>query len=216
MKYSKKYFKNYAHRTNYLKQKNNPTYNKRLQEILFLKKRKGNLLDIGCAFGFFLDKARQAGFNTYGIDISKYALSKVKKKHQVYQIDASQQKLPFKNNFFSVIVCDNTLEHLKNPIFALQEAKRVLKNKGLIFICVPLRERWCSDSSHCSYFNQLSLQFILKKFNFQIIHIGEEGGKLRNLFGLIRLLFKRNTLFNFVPAGTGSFLIVYAKKIKQK
>jgi len=210
--YSKKYFDNYSQGKGYLLQNNNLTGAKRIKEIKALKKTKGRLLDVGCAFGFFLDLAKTAGFKTYGLDISQYTLLKANKEHQVNNIDVSQEKIPFKSNFFDVITLSHTLEHLTNPFFALKETRRVLKIKGLLFIETPLRKRWTGDKTHFSYFDKISLRFILENLDFKILKIGEEGGKLRNIFGIIRLLYKKNTLFNFVPQGTGSFLVCYCQK----
>lgn len=211
-KYNKDYFKKYSQGQGYLKQKNNPTAQKRLNELKVLTKTKGRLLDIGCGYGFFLDKAEKAMFKTYGIDMSSHALAKIQNNHHKYRLDVSQNKLPFKNNFFDVITLHHVLEHITNPSFLLGEIWRVLKRNGILFIEVPIRKRWIIDKSHVSYFNSISLTFILHNIGFTIIKIGEEGGKFRNLFGLIRLLLKGHTLFNFVPRKTGSFLICYAQK----
>lgn len=210
--FGKKYFDGYCQGKGCLSQKNTPKYQKRLREIKVLRKANGKLLDIGCGFGFFLDKAKKKGFETYGLDISQYAISKVNKNHHVVVLDVSQKKFPFKNNFFDAITLDHVLEHVPNPVFVLKEIRRILKPKGLLFIEVPIRSRWPTHKTHVSYFNKISLSFILENLNFKIVKIGKQGGKFRNILGLIRYLIKGNTLFNFVPSGTGSFLICYATK----
>lgn len=210
--FDKKYFQKFAQGKGYSSQENTPKFAKRLAELRMLGKTKGNLLDIGCAFGFFLDKAKKWGFQTYGIDISSYVIKKSQKNHQVKILDVSKKKLPFKKNFFEVVILDHVLEHLSNPTFTLKEIKRVLRPGGIVFIEVPLRKRWATEKSHLSYFDRLSLEFILKNMGFKILKIGEEGGRLRNLFGLVRLIFKGNTLFNFITPGMGEFLICYAQK----
>lgn len=208
----KKYFKKYSPDKGYQSQKNNPKFIKRLAEIKILGKQKGKLLDIGCAYGYFLDKAKKAGFSTYGIEISPYAVSKISHLHRIKNFNASREKFPFKKNFFDVITLDHCLEHIQNPIFTLKEINRVLKSKGLLFIEVPIRTRWAGEPTHISYFDELSLKFILENLDFKILNMGEEGGKFRNILGIIRLILKGNTYFNFVPKKTGSFLICYAQK----
>ena len=63
----------------YYREKNNPTNQKKLKEIIYLGYKNGRILDIGCAYGFFLGEADKYGFETYGIDISKYALGQADK-----------------------------------------------------------------------------------------------------------------------------------------
>jgi SAM-dependent methyltransferase len=78
------------------------------------------------------------------------------KNNEIYAIDASvvgiQQAqthgirgvqgdvstiLPFEDNFFDVVVLKDILEHIYNPLYLLNEAKRVLKNEGYIIISLP-------------------------------------------------------------------------------
>lgn len=47
------------------------------------------------------------------------------------------ENLPFKDNTFDVVTCQTVLIHLKNPLKALSEMKRVLK-KGGILICAEM------------------------------------------------------------------------------
>jgi SAM-dependent methyltransferase len=47
------------------------------------------------------------------------------------------EKLPFNNGSFDTVVLLEVLEHLPNPIIALQEAQRVLKKDGLLVLSTP-------------------------------------------------------------------------------
>lgn len=210
-----KYFAEYGGGAGYEKQKDNPTFDKRLKELAFLGYEKGRLLDLGCAFGFFLAKAEKAGFQTFGVDISKFAINKAKKNcaAKLYQLDISQNELPFATNFFDVITMFDTLEHLENYSFTLKEAHRVLKKGGVLHIHTPIGERWMVDLTHLNYFPTKILKLVLERFGFKVLRIGEEGGKFQIIFGILRLITRGNTFFNFVPAGTGSFVSCYAQKV---
>ena len=50
------------------------TNEKRMNLVKQFWKGKGKILDVGCASGFFLLIAKNQGFDTYGIDISEYAI----------------------------------------------------------------------------------------------------------------------------------------------
>lgn len=210
----KEYFEKYSQGQGYEKQKDNPTFDKRIKELAYLGHAKGRLLDVGCAFGFFLAKAEGADFKTFGIDISKFAIEKAKKncKAKLFILDISKEKLPFLSNFFNVVTMFDTLEHLENYTFALREVHRVLKKNGILHIHTPVGERWTKDPTHLNYFPSWILKLILKRLKFTILKLGEEGGKFQIPLGLFRLTTKGTTYFNFVPTGTGSFVSCYAKK----
>ncbi len=46
-------------------------------------------------------------------------------------IEGRTEKLPFKDNYFDVIILANVLDHVEQPEKALSEIKRVLKGKGI-------------------------------------------------------------------------------------
>lgn len=52
-------------------------------------------------------------------------------------LTANAQKLPFKDSSCDAIICETSLEHIKNPVLAVQEMLRVLKSGGLIYATLP-------------------------------------------------------------------------------
>ena len=46
--------------------------------------------------------------------------------------------LPFKENYFDLILCNHVLEHIEDDYKALNELYRVIKNKGTLIAQVPL------------------------------------------------------------------------------
>jgi len=106
----------------------------------------------------------------------------------------------------------NTLEHIPNYLHVLKEIRKSLSKNGLLLIFVPTGNRWLTDETHINYFTTKSLRFVLEQLGFQIIRIGEEGGKLQIPLGLLRFLLRGNANFNFVLEKTGSFISCYATK----
>lgn len=47
----------------------------------------------------------------------------------------------FKDDTFDFVICDDTIEHLPEPVKALSEISRVLKRRGLAVISTPNRDR---------------------------------------------------------------------------
>jgi SAM-dependent methyltransferase len=53
-------------------------------------------------------------------------------------INLSVTDIPFKDNWFDIILCSHVLEHVRDDKLALQEIFRVLKPKGLAILQVPI------------------------------------------------------------------------------
>jgi SAM-dependent methyltransferase len=52
--------------------------------------------------------------------------------------EVDMHALPYKDATFDVVVHSDTLEHVPNPIHALEECKRVLKKGGALCLTVPI------------------------------------------------------------------------------
>lgn len=106
-----------------------------IKELLKLKS-KGRILDIGCAYGFFLKHLEN--FERYGIDISEHAIKKAKNISGVkFYVHDIEKKTIFKNNFFDAITAFDVLEHLNEPSKTLAEIRRLLKKDGVALFTFP-------------------------------------------------------------------------------
>ena len=107
----------------------------------FIKKVKGKhlkILDVGCSCGTLVEKLeKNKSYDVYGIDNSKYAVQKCIEKRLKNVKLGNAVKLPYKNNFFDVVIASDVLEHIKSDKEALEECKRVLKRHGYLIIGVP-------------------------------------------------------------------------------
>jgi len=79
-------------------------------------------LDVGCAYGYAVYVLESLGYNSYGIDISKYSIKQAKKKIPTADLAVCnvQEGLPFNNRVFDLITCFEVLEHLTNPLQAIR------------------------------------------------------------------------------------------------
>lgn len=54
-----------------------------------------------------------------------------------YDVDLNNEKMPFENESFDIVVCLETLEHVLYPYRVLEELKRVVKRNGLMILSMP-------------------------------------------------------------------------------
>lgn len=96
--------------------------------------KKNNILDLGC--GKFSLVREFESKNVVGLDISDMALRGTDLKIGKMLGDIND-RLPFKNKTFDVVLLVDVLEHILDPIFVVKEAKRIVKKDGLIIFSVP-------------------------------------------------------------------------------
>ena len=160
-------------------------------------KAKGSLLDMGCGRGYFLDEARAAGWNVWGVDYSKQVIDYAKKKLNLnVQVgDIFSYKTSKK---FSLIVLNQVIEHVLDPKRLIDRCYELLNPKGYLYIATPninsisARVFGCEfehiiPPEHVSYFSKESIGKLLNNNNFAIIHSGSWSYP-ENLAGIIRRL----------------------------
>jgi SAM-dependent methyltransferase len=108
-------------------------------KLLIKSKRPKKILDIGCGTGETLTyiKSLFPKALLYGIDTSSKAVTFSKRRGHKNIYKASATKLPFKNQYFDVILILDVLEHIENDQLVLNEINRVLKKNGTIIITSP-------------------------------------------------------------------------------
>lgn len=107
----------------------------------FLEQRNQSLdnktcLDIGGSTGFVAKKLSPFARKITVIDIDRDALSFGRKYHPAKNISyrvADAMRLPFKNNSFDIIVCNQVYEHVPNYFTLAKEIQRVLTDDGLCY-----------------------------------------------------------------------------------
>lgn len=95
-----------------------------------VKNRK--ILDLGCGTGRHSSILKKRGANVCGLDLSPKMIEVA--KSEIKDVDfkvGSVYKLPFKSNFFDIVVSGLVVGHFKNLDRAFNEIHRVLKNNGI-------------------------------------------------------------------------------------
>jgi len=94
------------------------------------------ILDIGTGTGSNLLSFSKLG-ETHGVDIASQAIEFCRKRGIKNVTQCSAEKMTYANKTFDVIACLDLLEHIPEPVEALLEMRRVLKDNGRIIIMVP-------------------------------------------------------------------------------
>lgn len=92
------------------------------------------LLDVGCAYGYFVELALRAGYDAYGIDPSSHAAAKAKSRFNGRITEGTIGSVKFPDSHFDVITMLDVVEHLSDPRADLRRAARLLTPDGMILI----------------------------------------------------------------------------------
>ena len=111
-----------------------------LKEIKKIKKTD-SFLEVGCAQGYYLSHALKKTKKVFGIDVVDSFIHVAKKTGASVTV-ASATKLPQKSSSMDVVLCTETLEHVKHWEDAISEIKRVLKPYGRAIITIPLENSY--------------------------------------------------------------------------
>jgi len=97
---------------------------------------EGKVLDIGCGYGDLLLalKEKKPSIEMYGMDICKKAIDHCKKVEINAYISNAEQLTEIKDNYFDWVLMSAMIEHVINQKKALDEACRVLKPGGKLFL----------------------------------------------------------------------------------
>lgn len=145
---------------------------------------RGALLDIGCGTGVFLDSARKAGFEPWGIDFDRKNIEVARSRYgldRVYCLSVADIKERFGSNKFNVVTFFEVLEHLDSPTRFLEDLKGLLCPGGLIVLSVPNRERSIDTlgagdgpPNHLTRWSPSALKGFLERTGFEVVKLREK------------------------------------------
>jgi SAM-dependent methyltransferase len=161
-------------------------HNRTLLDELERVATRGSLLEVGCAYGFFLDEARQRGWRIHGLEPSRHAADEASRR---LGIDIPTRPLtelsPDPESVDAVVMWD-VIEHLPNPRATLQKAAATLRPGGVIAIstgdigssAARLHGRdWSlmTPPWHQFYFSRRTLRRMLVQTGFEVVSLSGDG-----------------------------------------
>jgi SAM-dependent methyltransferase len=162
-----------------------PTFHKYLDRLESAAPGRGALLDIGAATGFFLELARQRGWQVHGIEPSDAAAERARAKNLDVRTGVLREGI-FAPASFEAITMWDVIEHVTDPQSAIRDAAALLKPGGVLAVNTPdsgcllaklLGSRWhlVVPPEHLNLFHRRSLISLLTCNGFEILAVASIG-----------------------------------------
>jgi len=144
----------------------------------------GKLFEIGSAYGFFLELARN-DWEVKGVDISGPACEYG--KSQGFNVECGDfLDIPVEGGQYNAFCLWDTIEHLKRPDLYIKKISEAIAPGGIICLTtgdidalVPRMQggkwRMIHPPSHLFYFSKKTLFALLRKNDFEIVHASRVG-----------------------------------------
>jgi len=100
------------------------------------------VLDVGCGTGLVTLYASEAAGpegRVVGIDPTSFLLERARSKtsaHPIEWVDASVEDMPFEEDTFDVVLCQQALQYMEDPLIGMKSMTRVLKPGGTVAVSV--------------------------------------------------------------------------------
>lgn len=140
----------------------------------------GALLEIGCAYGFFLDEARRQYDRVVGVDVVAGAVDRARTRFGVEAYESAFLDVPFEAASFDAICMWDTVEHLARPDSFIARARTLLRPDGRLFLTTGdisalnarlrgTKWRQIHPPSHLHYFSRRSMATLLARLGFTVL-----------------------------------------------
>lgn len=145
----------------------------------------GRLLDVGCAYGFFLDAAREAGWDAVGVELAAAAAARARTEFDLDVRAGTLHEQAWPDGAFDAVTLWDALEHTLDPLAILREVHRILRPGGYCFLTVPDAGTWIARllgrhwfgyrkaGEHTFFFTRDTVRTALARTEFTTVHVGQ-------------------------------------------
>jgi SAM-dependent methyltransferase len=149
----------------------------KLADLISKRIPTGKILDVGCSGGYFLDCMQ--GWECYGIELVSSYAQKAKAKYGNNIYIGTLEDYECTPEYFDVITLQNVLDHMPDPLQALNKCNVLLRPNGLIvvkvhdFLCLfgkLMGPKFYAliPPEHLVYFNKKNLTRALMLCGFEV------------------------------------------------
>jgi 2-polyprenyl-3-methyl-5-hydroxy-6-metoxy-1,4-benzoquinol methylase len=164
----------------------------------------GLLLEVGCAYGFFLELARQH-WHVQGVDINEEATTFARKQLGLDVTCGDLLDLPIGGETHDIVTMWDTIEHLRYPAAYVSKISTILKPGGILALTTGdvgslvarvrgRRWRLHYPPLHLHYFSRRTLAQLLGRFGLEIVEYRAVGFYRSLDVMLYRIFFDKKPL----------------------
>ncbi len=159
---------------------------------MLAKNQNFKVLDVGCSDGYIYRKISKK-YKIFGVDIAENFVREANRNGLIAKVcDLENEKIPFGDESFDIVITGETIEHIVNTDFFLSEINRVFKKNGrlvlsypnintllgiamMIFFDLPPRYSARFRSVHVRDWTKKMVVFALKEFGFEVDKLTGSG-----------------------------------------
>jgi 2-polyprenyl-3-methyl-5-hydroxy-6-metoxy-1,4-benzoquinol methylase len=159
------------------------------KRIKFLKGIIGpeyNVIELGCAYGYFLNLVKNKVQSHMGFDITKDGVGYAKKQFGINATTEDFVKYPIKTGSIDSVFMWDVIEHLMSPDSYIEKIAKVLKRNGHLVLTTgdinALLPRFRKDNwrmihppTHIYYFSPKTIEQLLNKYGLTVERIKHVG-----------------------------------------
>ena len=165
----------------------------RIMSVLseFKNLSQSKILDIGCGKGMIAFNLGNFSKKVIGVDVEDRRVVKEGYKFQLVK----DEKLPFNDNSFDIVISNQVIEHVNNQNDHIKEIYRVLRKEGICYLATPNRY-WIIEPHYYLPFLGI-LPNRLANLYLRIFINKDYDVKLLSYYNLIKKLKKYFIIKNF-------------------
>jgi SAM-dependent methyltransferase len=140
-------------------------------------------LDLGCGDGSLtveLDAERLTAADVSAVALGR-ARTRLDPRDTLVELDPDEP-LPFDDGAFDLVLCAETIEHVRDVQLLLSEIRRVLRPGGTLALTtpanLPVGPRPHPLSPHLRFFTRRSLRKLLEELGFEVTSLERRRGTL--------------------------------------